>query len=311
MANFRSVAPLTGASLETIRALSGGVELGEGITLGSCAGLGLAKKVSESFGYDGQVKVGSSHLTLTADDDVEPGRAGEVWAEQKERLYLANLALWIAHPTDLGYEFLVQGDVDNGRFNQVGVEGRFWPIHALASYKTESLSLDDCERARLILGALVGVPRKTPLRSALLMLCDGLADGKHAIRFMLVWVAIEALFGPVDGWKVRSRIAQRASAFLASPQMGAAKVFTTVSRSWKARCAVVHGLRVEGLPADTDGIVREAEELVRSALLAIAASPEHVATFSSGPDRERYLASITAPKKATGPPAMRPADIEA
>ncbi len=289
----RTVAPLSSDFyIDRSEAFSGSFGLGAGVSLEQAQTERLVKLAENVFGHDGKRRVRPCKVCLVADDsgappasiDQDPGERRQTLERfALRKLHLANTSLWLARPTDLGFEFTFRFD---GGLESV--EGLWWPVRALPSYRQDSLSHENLEQAREIFTTLSQVPRGCDLGSALVMLSHGLADLEHAIRFTLIWIAIEALFGPSDRQQATKRLSRRAGDFLASEAESAASIAGRVRRNYDARCAVVHGLRVQGLPQDSEGIIREAEELIRAALRKIASSEVYVAAFS-GAERDKFL----------------------
>ncbi len=60
------------------------------------------------------------------------------------------------------------------------------------------------------------------------------------IRHLLLWIALEALFGNDDG-EIRYRLSQRLAFFLAQDRAEASQFFAEVRRGYDVRCKIAHG----------------------------------------------------------------------
>lgn len=122
-----------------------------------------------------------------------------------ERAYLANLSLWLQHPSPTGFTlifhmpewdtFIIQGSERCDRFL----------CHP--DQERERIKPEDLEPAKLLFAALAKIPRETSIWTALRALASALQMNSEEIRYLLLWVAIEALFG--TNFELKYRISQR------------------------------------------------------------------------------------------------------
>jgi hypothetical protein len=146
----------------------------------------------------------------------------------------------------------------------------------------------DLARCRRIFAALGRLQPGSPLRAAS-ALWTGLR-AEDEVRYLLVWVALEALFGPKDGHEVTHRVAERIALFL-SPRLGARReLYAQAKQDHGLRSAVVHGRGLARRHRAQPGVNEEnSERFIRASLLKILSDPGMTSTFSSEAKREDYL----------------------
>jgi hypothetical protein len=109
-------------------------------------------------------------------------------------------------------------------------------------------------------------------------------DDEDLVRFPLLWIGLEALFGPTEGYGVTGKIVRRTAWFFAEGDVGNPnQTAREVVESYWWRCAVVHGLRLpEGdVDGDAYGSILMAELYLGAALKKILASPDLISVFWS------------------------------
>lgn len=120
-----------------------------------------------------------------------------------------------------------------------------------------------------------------------------LSEGNGTMRFVNLWIVLEALFGPESPRRVSSRIAKRAAAFL-EPPASAPGLVVEIRDAYALRSKIVHGLRgIDAVPdAEKRGKMLFVESLVRRSLTKILLDGGLTTTFLEGTDREEYLESL-------------------
>ena len=114
------------------------------------------------------------------------------------------------------------------------------------------------------------------------------------LRSLLLWTALDSLFGPADQNHIKKRLAKRMSRFLRSSGPQADRLYEQVHRAYEdERCPVAHG---DGPwltdPSEISRLLDRTEGWVHESLVRILTSAEHLAKFGS--DREGLLQSIEA-----------------
>jgi hypothetical protein len=112
-------------------------------------------------------------------------------------------------------------------------------------------------------------------------------------RFLLSWVAIEALYGPSNPMEISYRLSQRVAFFLVPKRTNETRNLyesTRAGYSWRSK--VVHGLRLSNLTEEESiKISHDAETLLRNTFLRILGDPEMIDRFD-GDSRDEYLDSL-------------------
>jgi hypothetical protein len=134
------------------------------------------------------------------------------------------------------------------------------------------------------------MPRDGSAWRATRTLWSALISGSPETRYILLWTALESLFGPASGQELSFRIAQRIALFLEQSVEPRKAVFQTVRSAYNLRSQVVHGRPIKKIgPEKADEHTLKTETVLRSSLTAILESPELVARFSDEKQRDAYL----------------------
>ena len=114
-----------------------------------------------------------------------------------EDIQLANLALWISIPSRLSYNVILHfdqpGDPESIRqsMSTIGLVPHHFD-------KDLELTVDDFKRAIAIHSSICELHRNGNLWTASRLLWKALSERMWEARFLLLWVVMEALFGPTD-----------------------------------------------------------------------------------------------------------------
>jgi hypothetical protein len=206
----------------------------------------------------------------------------------EEALNLANTALWIAKPCPVGFKRVVVANLRAGIWIRIrfGVSTPLC-VHRFDLYKEyNSLEL---HTARGLNCALMALTRRETIWIASRALWLALLTREWTIRYLLLWTALEALFGPEDGREITYRLSQRVAFFLVGKGAEASKAFESIKKGYEWRSRVVHGMRLGKLkPELSERIMHESEALVRDSLKRILADSRLIKQFN-GRTRENYL----------------------
>ena len=106
------------------------------------------------------------------------------------------------------------------------------------------------------------------------------------MRYLLLWIALEALFGADS--EITFRISQRI-AFFISGQAEAKETFRRMKRAYNWRNKIVHGLRHRELKREeSEQVLHDTETAIRKALRRILLDAAMVGNFVDN-RREPYL----------------------
>lgn len=199
-----------------------------------------------------------------------------------------NLALWLARPTSFGLRAVLHGEELDGEWH-IRQAARLETLASLPEYEDSRLEADDFEMGRTLFTIIHALARGSLLRTALDATMRGLSEKNSVLRFTIMWIVLESLYGPTDGREVTFRISQRIALLLGKSKEEALSHFKTAKANYGWRCRVVHGLHLSGLTGEKSlRLMGELENMVRLSLLRILGDPVVLAHFESD-SRESYL----------------------
>lgn len=205
-----------------------------------------------------------------------------------ELVRYVNLALWLARPTALSFDVVAHA-VNHGTEWVTRQVADYDALCPLPEYENETHIVEDFEKARLLFKTLSGLSLYGTLRTAAQSTIRTLTEQGWTLRFLVLWLVVESLFGPEDAREITFRLSQRAALFLEKDRATARELFSRIKESYSWRSKIVHGLRLAKLtPEKSQELLLELEDLVRRSLLAILCDESMVATFD-GRAREGYL----------------------
>jgi hypothetical protein len=157
---------------------------------------------------------------------------------KSELSYLANLALWLQKPSPTRFNVVFHNPEFSGTFCIQQTEHPSGFLCHPEDFRNRITALD-LKPASELYSMLTAIPRNTAPWTALRALTAALETNAEEIRYLLLWVALEALFG-ADA-EITYRISQRLALFLAKSQNEARELFEQAKRGYGLRCRVAHG----------------------------------------------------------------------
>ena len=208
-----------------------------------------------------------------------------------ELIFLANIALWLAKDSLINFEFVVHTEKLSG-----GWMPKQWlkidPVQMAESETANILGAEDIRVAKEIHASIVRLDRKGALWIAVRLLSTALRERLWETRFLLYWIALESLFGPVNQKRITYQLSHRIGFFLASECQNAQTIVCQAKEGYKLRSDIVHGMHLGKLTLQEETrLEMETEDLVRRAFVKIITDPELAQKFS-GKDRDQYLDSL-------------------
>ena len=207
---------------------------------------------------------------------------------KEEALSLADAALWLAKPAPIGFRRLVVAHYSSDTWRRV----HFGWTNPLCCHNLDSdneYKRSDLQIAKELNRALLNVGRQETLWIAARTIWLALVSREWPIRYLLLWTALETLFGPEDGREITYRIAQRLAFFISANRDEARKQFQMCRKGYEWRCRVVHGMRLRKLKSEeSEGRMHEAESMIRTSMQRILLDKLLIKHFN-GKDRERFL----------------------
>lgn len=208
-----------------------------------------------------------------------------------ESLALSSLALWIAKPSPLSCGLTLHFDAYRDE-PVLRSAGRLEPMRVLEAEAENELADADFQIAARLTTALVSMPRGSALWTAVSMLLRALHERQIEIRYLLQWVALEALFGPDSGGETVHQLSQRIAFFLGATPDEKRKYFATAKSLYDIRSKIVHGRVPKKFIGDHSlQMIGETEQIVRLSLRKILLDHELASRFASNA-RNEYLAGL-------------------
>jgi hypothetical protein len=184
----------------------------------------------------------------------------------------------------------------------LGVRGRADPCRHLrrvpdrsdlrSDYEHAKLDASDLQRSRELFKVLVRMPQEGAVWLSYFALVKAVPDTDWIIRFPLIWIGLESLFGPEGGAEIRFRLSQRIGLFLEDEPSAEFELFKRTRKDYDLGSKAVHGLRLSktGEEELLEALSR-AEDTLRRALAKILLDPGLLSRFS-GVAREEFLDSL-------------------
>ena len=208
-----------------------------------------------------------------------------------ETIQLANLALWIVKPCSIGFSRILIADCPQGTWNRVYC-GRDYPLTPHTNDIGNKLDRNDLILATKLHSTLCLLAKDGVVWIAARTLWVALKQMEWPIRYLHLWIVLEALYGSKDARETTYRLSQRLAFFLSSDRTQAQKLFEVAKRGYSWRSRVAHGMRLARLSPETSReLMYEVEGLARESLRKILLNPEWIKTFSGG-KREEHLDAL-------------------
>lgn len=239
-----------------------------------------------------------SRLALVVDyragplgDPVEPGSKTSKQDRAYDAISLTNLSMWLTHPAQIGFELVVHAQElgDRWTYRHIFRTNRLVPLEV---HSNERLTVDDLAEAAGLSEMLAGLQRTGRVWTAVRYLWQALKQDWWEGRFLLLWTAIETLFGPDNPGETTYRLSQRVALFLAASKDEAAGLVRDLRRGYGWRSRVVHGAPLNKLQPELSRDIIEGVELtLRRAVLKIVTDDSLVGVFN-GESREIFLEDL-------------------
>jgi len=137
--------------------------------------------------------------------------------------------------------------------------------------------------------ALAALSNRGTIWTASRILWKALNDEVWEVRLLLLWVALEALYGPEDSREINFRISQRIAFFLGTNGDDRRRLYSEAKDGYTWRSKAVHGARLKTVDESTRlRVWAEAELLIRRTLVKILLDSDLTSSFDSK-NRERLL----------------------
>ena len=112
-------------------------------------------------------------------------------------IFAAHLALWLARPTPLSFEAVIHAD----KYEKDWVTRQvisYPSVRSLPEYETQEFSPEDFDQARKLLPMILALSQQSTVNMARSATARALVEESWELRYLLHWLALEALFGPEE-----------------------------------------------------------------------------------------------------------------
>jgi hypothetical protein len=250
----------------------------------------LVERVSD---FDSQALAGVTHCLIVEYEaealfcpDPEWRGKEVLTLEQRnaEYAFLANLALWLQRPCPISFTLFFH----MSEFLQFAIQGAERAGGFLCHPHDEEYRIgpDDLLPAKALFAAMRKIPRETALWTTLRCTSFALQNNLEEIRYLLLWVALESLFGAST--EVTFRISQRIALFIGTDRVEAHEIFDRARKAYAFRSRVAHG--AWKADSNSTALTSETETMLRRALNKLLSNSEMAAQFlGKNEKREEFL----------------------
>jgi len=209
-----------------------------------------------------------------------------------EILQLINLSVWLAFPCSINYSIIVTFKILKNTWNWENLSSLPNSLYAHKKYARNRLRQENIERAKILLNGLMHIPRPSAIWVAGYSLWTSLTERTFEVRYLFLWIALEALFGPEDHREITFRLSQRIAFFLKNDKDKTFNIYEEIKNGYKWRSKLVHGMKFSKSDnSKLDEILFFSENLVRQSLVHILMNQKLINIFASR-KREEYLDSL-------------------
>jgi hypothetical protein len=221
--------------------------------------------------------------------------ARSVRGAKADLVYLANLAMWLQRLPRVGFNLVFHVRKGSEAFNREGPSrhDRFLN-HPNDESHRRRITSDDLEHVKSLYSALSRIPRHCALWTACRAVTSALQMQRNEIRHLLLWIALESLFGIEKGTgEIKYRLSQRLAFFIANDRAEARELFAKAKKGYDARCKMAHGNWGPSTQSSEEALALtgNTEEFLRRALTRLLRDDETINQFC-GRSRDAYLDAL-------------------
>jgi hypothetical protein len=204
---------------------------------------------------------------------------------------LANFALWLARPSPACFDLVFNSPRREGGWRLPFIEKKS-RIICHSRDRGGLLSDADLDEARRLHSALCAMPEDSAVRTAVHAGWSALQLDQVEVRYLLLWIGLEALFASEDGGRSADLLAGRIGRFISNDNRSAEERYQRARPAYLLKSRIAYGQTTE--PAALAEFAHETEALLRHAIRKILSVRELTERFSRGADREDFLKGLTA-----------------
>lgn len=205
-----------------------------------------------------------------------------------EKIFLAGVAMWLAQPTGWSPAHITHFG-EKGRAGSLRQTGECSVLRVAPDQAYDVPTPEALAKAARLHAAILALRRDGAVWSALRHLTIAAPEDLWEPRYVMMWVALEALFGPEDAREITYRMSQRIGLFLGKEPQERGQLFRDARAGYGMRSKVVHGGRLAGLTGERSGeLMMTVEALIRRAVVTLLEDAKLCEIFD-GAGREKYL----------------------
>lgn len=254
--------------------------------------------------HDRQAILDAKHALVCEYEANSIGQPDPTWREtsprsiqdsKSEAAVLANLAIWLKQPSGVCFTTVLHSITwpMTGNDERSEIIQRFEPRLPLYCHPNDVRSIvdkHDLAKAGELHAVLCSIPRKNSVWTGMRALWVALTTYEADIRYSLLWVSLEALFGDEsNSGEITHKLAERIAFFLANTPEDARELYGKAKKCYRVRSKIVHG-RFNNDSA-IDEFVGHTEAIARTAFRHLLDKPEMLKTFISK-HRDRFLEDL-------------------
>jgi hypothetical protein len=216
----------------------------------------------------------------------------DVKAGAVQRMRIASLALWVAKPSGVGFHWVAHARWSDGEWVREDSDAYF-PQAVPVCYANAIATHGHIEESVEIYTKLRSLHRSGPAWRCASTLWSALGIAENEARYLLLWAALEALFGPSGGAELQHRVSERIAWFLKGSRPDAHATYLATKAAYDFRSKTVHGTPFGSLmkKVSSDEAWQHEEHslgVLRDSLRRVLLDAELTELFSGG-DKDAYL----------------------
>lgn len=206
-----------------------------------------------------------------------------------QKIYEVNLAFWLIKPSSVKSHRFIHVRKDHNKF-LLRQSGSF---QELTTHEMDDMALlkpIDFREAKTLFNIMAKERKDCSLWMAIRTLWSALITPVWEVRFLFLWIVLEALFG--TDTEINFKLSQRISFFLSRNRREAKNTRTLVSKLYGYRNDIVHGMRIfrKLKKEDSAKALHDLESIARKALSKILSEWRTRKLINSkNNEREAYL----------------------
>lgn len=206
-----------------------------------------------------------------------------------EKINVANLALWLSKPSLINFEILIHAEEYNSKwFIRQSFTPQLRLIHE--DDKENQLQIKDLNLAKDLYKKILLTNHNGSIWIAIRSISQALQSLSWELRFLIFWIALEALFGTDS--ELTYRLSLRIALFIEKNKNEQKELLRSAKKLYRERGKVVHGRGIPGKEQkDRKELMKKTENIVRKAMLKIFKEDNIRQIFSSN-KREDFLDNL-------------------